>query len=70
MQISVNIQLFENETLDKSTDEIAAGVLAVVGGNEETDYCIVTVSQLVLPGTAGTPPVEKERHGMKEKEET
>ena len=57
MNISVTIQLDENDNLEETSDEIASGILRAVGGDEDKDYVAVHITQMpLLPGMAGTPP--------------
>lgn len=56
MQINVNVALNKGENLnDLSADEAANAIIKALGGDEEKDYCTVSIS-LPEPGTAGTPP--------------
>jgi hypothetical protein len=56
MQVSVNIMLGPEETLDMNADEIAAAVLNGLGGDPSKDMVSSVVSQQPSTGFAGTMP--------------
>jgi hypothetical protein len=53
--ITVTVQTDELAGFAKSADDVAAEVLAAVGGDPATDRCVVTVA-VSASGEAGAPP--------------
>ena len=57
MHVTVIVAIGEGEALAYSPDAAAAQVLVALGGNLETDYCVLTIEEhRPEPGSAGKPP--------------
>jgi hypothetical protein len=57
MQITVHIQVQDDDTFDSSPDEVAQSVLEVLEGDSETDIVSVTIQPAPKSASLGTPPV-------------
>ena len=56
MEITVNVQLGDNETLAYTPSAAAMQCLVALGGNQTKDWCTCHVVSSATPGTAGTAP--------------
>jgi hypothetical protein len=59
MHFEVRVTLGDGDSFAYTADAAAAQVIAALGGNPTTDYCMVVVNQASQgsAGTAPTPPV-------------
>jgi hypothetical protein len=56
VQITTTVELEGNDSFAYTPDAAATQVLAALGGNPTTDFCVCTVHMPSNAGNAGTPP--------------
>jgi hypothetical protein len=56
VQITTTVELEGDDSFAYTPAAAASQVLAALGGNPTTDFCVVTVHMPANAGNAGTPP--------------